>query len=88
MLFRLFKNPLNRINMIYIIGIDENIIEIHNNKNIQFLSQDLIDITLKTSSNVEQAKQYDLLFAITIFSLKLYFPFISLSNLYLIVLSN
>lgn len=52
MLSRLFKNPLNRINIIYIIGIDNNIIEIYNNHNIQFLSQDLIDITLKTSSNI------------------------------------
>ena len=33
--------------MVLILGVDEDIIQIYNNKNIKFFSQDLIDITLE-----------------------------------------
>ena len=35
------------VTLVRVLGIDEDIIQIHYNKNIKLFSQDLIDITLK-----------------------------------------
>lgn len=42
--------------MVYIIVINQNIIKIYNDKNILLLGQNFVEITLKASQSVRQAK--------------------------------
>lgn len=51
MLLSLLQYPLNSfyILLFLALGIDENVIKVYNNKNIEFLCQDLINIALKSS---------------------------------------
>lgn len=48
MLFNLVNNLSKKMNTTFFISINENIVYIENYKNINFLSQDLINVALKT----------------------------------------
>lgn len=43
---KLIKNSPNNIDMIRFIGIDQDVIQVHNQKNILLLHQNLVDILL------------------------------------------
>ena len=49
-----------------VLGIDKDVMEVYNDKNIQLLSQNLVDIPLKTYQSVSQAKRYHLVFEMTV----------------------
>ena len=44
-----FKNPLNDVDvsLVWVFGIDKDVIKINNDKNIKFLDQDLVNIALE-----------------------------------------
>ena len=90
MFFWFFENPSNGINvsLAWVLGIDENIIQINNDKNIELFGQHLIDITLKTSQCVRKSKKHYLVFEMAVLSLKGCLLFITLFYLYLIVSSR
>ncbi len=50
----------------FVLGVDEDVIEIHYNKNVDLFCQDLVDITLKRGRRVGQSKRHDLIFKVTI----------------------
>ncbi len=43
-----------------ILSVDEDVIEIHNHKNVELLGQDLVDVTLKRSRYVGPSERHDL----------------------------
>lgn len=45
----MIKNKLNKIEIIFFIGTNENIVKINNHKCIQFFNKDFIDIIFETS---------------------------------------
>ncbi len=49
MFLQLIQHSLNSFHVLFplTLSINENVIEVHNNKDIKFLYQDLIDIALK-----------------------------------------
>lgn len=47
MLFQLFKNLPNRVNIICFIGINQDVVSINNKKNLKFFSQNLNNIVLE-----------------------------------------
>ncbi len=49
-----------------VFGVDNNVIEIYNNKNVKFFYQDLIDIVLKCGWYVGQVKRYYLVLEVAI----------------------
>ncbi len=50
----------------FVLGVDEDIIEVHYHENVELLCQDHVDVTLKCSQCVGQSKRHDLVFEVTI----------------------
>ena len=50
-----FKNPLNGIDvsLTWVLNVDEDVIEVNNDKDIKFLYQDLVNIALEASRCVK-----------------------------------
>ena len=74
------ENPLNSINMslAWVLGVDEDVIEVNNDENIKFLGQDLVNIALEAGRCVEQPKKHYLVLEIAVSSLESRLPFIAL----------
>ena len=53
------ENPSNGVDvkLAWVVGIDEDVIKVNNDKNIEFLCQDLINIALKAGWCVGQPKR-------------------------------
>lgn len=66
--------------LIWIFAIDQNIIQIHNNKDIEIFSKNLVNIPLKTGQSIKKPKKYNLVFEIAIPDLE--------NNLLLIIFLN
>ena len=50
------------------IGINYDVIQVDNNKHIEFFNKNLINLTLKAGQNVKKIKKYHLVFKIAISS--------------------
>ena len=82
-----FENPLNDIgvSLAWVLGIDEDIIEVNNDKDIKFLGQDLVNIALEAGWCVEEPEKHYLVLEVVVLSLKGRFLFIALFYLHIIV---
>ena len=58
------------MSLVWVLSIDEDVIEVNNDKNIEFLGQNLVNIALETGRCAGQPKKYYLLFKVTILSLE------------------
>ncbi len=87
MLPQLVQHLLNGLYMLFafVFGVDEDVIEVHYDKNVKLLCQDLVDITLKYGRCVNQSKRHDLIFKMTIAGPEDRFLFIAFPDLYLMV---
>ena len=65
-----------------VFNIDQDIIKIYNDKDILFFSWYLINISLKSSQDIEKAKKHNLIFKMAIANSENYFSFITLMNPY------
>ena len=83
----MIKNLAYSLDIIFffIFGINKNVIQIYNNKNIQFFRKNLVNIALKGYQNVDQPKKQYLILKMTISSLKSYFSLIFFTNIYLMI---
>ena len=74
------ENPSNGIDvsLAWVFGIDEDVIEVNNDKNIEFLGQDLINISLEADRCVGQPKKHYLVLKVAVSSLESRLPFIAL----------
>lgn len=68
-----------------VFNIDQGIIQIDNDKDIEFFSKNFIDVFLKASWSIREAKKHDLVLKIAITSFESHFLFIVFSDLYLII---
>ncbi len=68
-----------------IFSVDENVIKVHNNKDVELLCQDLIDATLESDQYVGQSKRYHLVLDVAIAGFKGHLLFIAFFNPHLIV---
>ena len=73
--------------MAWVLGIDENVIEVNNDKNIEFFGQDLVNISLEAGWCVKQPKRHDLVLEMAVSSPKSCFPFIALFYPYSIIIT-
>ena len=85
-----FQNPSNGFDMTlpWIFGIDKNIIQINNEKDIELLSQDFIDIALEASWHVGQTKRHYLILKMTVSSLKSRLLFVTFFDPHLVMGTN
>ena len=65
-----FENSLNSIDvsLAWVFGLDEDVIEINNDKNIKFLGQDLVNKALEAGQCVEQPKKHYLVLEMAVSS--------------------
>ena len=68
------------VRLAWIVGINQNVIQIHDNKNIQLFSQNLIDVSLEGSRSVRKIKKHDMIFEMTISSLDRRLLFVAFMN--------
>ena len=63
-----FENPSNGINvsLAWVFGVDEDVIKVNNDKDIEFLGQDLVNIALEAGRCVGQPKTYYLVLEVAI----------------------
>ena len=81
------KNLRNGIDvrLAWIFGIDEDVIEVNSDKDIEFLSQNLVNIALKAGRYFEQPKRHYLILKVAVSSLKSRLLFVALFYSHLIV---
>ena len=79
---QLVKNPTYCLDMAFafIFGVDKNIIQIHNDKNIEFFCEDLIDVALEYCRSAGQSKRHYLIFEVAVSGPKSSFPLIFFAN--------
>ena len=67
---QLLKNSLNGIDvsLAWVLGVDKDIIELNNDKDIEFLDQNLVNIALEASQCDGEPKKYYLVFEMAISS--------------------
>ena len=81
------ENSSNGINvsLAWVLGVDENVIKVNNNKDIKFLGQNLINIALEAGRYVKQPKRHYLVLKVAVSSPKSCFLFIVFFYPYLMV---
>ena len=69
----------------FVFGVDEDIIQIYNDKDIELFYKNLIDITLEYCRSVGQSKRHYLILKVTVSGPENSFLLISFANSYLII---
>ena len=87
MLPQLVQYPSNGLYILFafILVVDEDIIEVHYHKNVEFFYQNLVDIALKYARCIGQSKKYHLILKMAIVGPEGCFSFILFPNLHLMV---
>ena len=65
-----------------VFNIDQNIIQIYNNKNIKLLDKDLINVALKNGQNIKMFKKHNLILKMAVLYPEIYLPFIAFTDSY------
>ena len=73
------------INLPGIFGVNQDVIKVHNDKNIKFFYQNFIDIVLEVGGSIKMTEKHDLVFEMAIPHLKSYFPLVTIPNSHLII---
>ena len=68
-----------------VFGIDEDIIKIHNDKDIKFFCKDLIDVALECYQSVSQSKKHHLILKMVVSSPESSLLLISFANSYPVI---
>ena len=74
------KNPLDGINvsLAWVLGVNEDVIEVNNDKDIEFLGQGLVNVALEAGRGVGQPKTHYLVLKVAVSSLESRLQFIAL----------
>ena len=63
-----------------IISVNEDVIQIHNGKEVELLSKDLVDVSLEACWCIRQTKRHHLALKVAILSVERGFPLVSFAN--------
>ena len=66
------------MSLAWVFGVDKDVIEVNNDKDIEFLGQDLINVALKAGWGVGQPKRHYLVLEVAVLSPESRLPFIAL----------
>ena len=69
----------------YFLNIDQNVIQIHYNKDVKLFSKDLSNVILKIGRSIGESKKHDLVLEMAISDTKGSLPFMTFSNPYLVI---
>ena len=73
------------MSLAWVLGVDKDVIKVKNDKDIEFLGQDFVNITLESARCVGQPKRHYLVLEMAVSSLESRLPFIALFYPHLIV---
>lgn len=73
------------IELVRIFDINQEIFNVHHNKNIMFFNKNRVDIALKTSQSIKKAKKHYLIFEMPILCSKNNSLFVPFSNFHLMI---
>ena len=73
------------VSLPWIFGIDKNIIQIYNDKDIELLSKNLIDIVLEAFQCISQTERHYLVLKMTLSSLEGCFSFVTFFDPHLVI---
>ena len=81
------KEPLDsfHVTLTSIFGINQDVIEVYNNKNIKFFRQDFVNIALEAGGGVKRTKRHNLVLEIVVPYLKNCFPLVTLLDTHLMI---
>ena len=84
---QLLENPTYCLDMAFalIFGVDEDIIQIHNDQDIEFFRKNLIDVALECCRSIVQSKKHYLIFEVAVSDPESSFPLISFANSHLVI---
>ena len=68
-----------------VLDIDQNVIQVDNDKDVQFLGKDFVNVTLEASWSVGEAEGHDLIFKVAIPGAERGFPLVTLFNSHLMI---
>ena len=79
---QLVKDPMHYLDVVFslVLGIDKDIIQIYNDKDIELFHDDFIDIALECCQSVGQSIRHYLILKVTVSSLENCFLLISFAN--------
>ena len=66
------------VSLAWVLGVDEDVIEVNNDKDIKFLGQDLVNVALEAGRGIGQPKRYYLVLKVALASPESRLPFIAL----------
>ncbi len=69
----------------WILSIDQEVIQVHYNEDIKLLSENLIDVALKTGGYVRKAEGHYLVLEVAVSGAKDRLPFVTFLNPYLMI---
>ena len=73
------------VSLAEIFDVDQDVVQIYNNKDIKLFGQDLIDVTLEGGRSIEETKGHNLVLKMPIPSSNSHFPLVTFSDLYLMI---
>ena len=86
---QLVENPTYCLDVVFLVfGVDEDIIQIHNNKDIEFFRKDLIDIVLECCQSVGELKKHYFLLEVAVSGSESSLSLISFANSHPVVGTN
>lgn len=87
MLLKLIKNSTNGFDMALfkIFSINQNVIQIYNNKYIKLFGQDLIDVAMEAGQRIKEIKKHYLVLEMTVLGLENRFLFVIFLNPHLVI---
>lgn len=68
-----------------IFGINQNVVQVYNDKYVELFGQDLIDVALKAGWIIKKSKKHHFILEVTVASLKNCCLFVTFLNLYLVI---
>lgn len=68
-----------------VFNVNNNVIELHNNRNVKLLCQDFIDVALKYGQSIGQTEKHYLVLGVAVLSFEVCFSFVVFSNSHPIV---
>ena len=74
------ENPSDGIDvsLVWVLGVDEDVIEVNNDEDIELLGQDLVNVALEAGRGVGQPKRHYLVLEVAVSSPESRLPFIAL----------
>ncbi len=83
----LFQDPADCIHMRLtgVLGIDQNVVCVNNDKNVKLLGKDLVDVSLEAIWSIGQTKGRDLIFEVAIPGTECCLSLVTLSNSHLMI---